>query len=75
MRVLVAEDGMKMARAIRRELEQEGYAVDVCTDGDETFRRGMDNDYDAIVLDVMLPAATASRSAGNSARGEGGRRS
>ena len=55
MRVLVVEDEIKMARSLRRGLEQDGYAVDVCMDGDEAFRRGLDNDYDAIVLDVMLP--------------------
>ncbi|MGH2594641.1 MAG: response regulator transcription factor [Actinomycetota bacterium] len=55
MRILVVEDEMKMARAIRRGLEQEAYAVDVCGDGDDALRRGLDNEYDAIVLDVMLP--------------------
>lgn len=55
MRVLVVEDELKMARSLRRGLEQDGYAVDVCGDGNEAFRRGLDNDYDAIVLDVMLP--------------------
>lgn len=55
MRVLVVEDEVKMARAVRRGLEQEGYAVDAATDGDDALSRASENDYDAIVLDVMLP--------------------
>lgn len=55
MRILLVEDEVKMARAIRRGLEQEGYAVDVCTDGDDALYRGIENDYDALLLDVMLP--------------------
>ena len=55
MRVLLVEDEVKMARAIRRGLEQETYSVDVCADGDDALRRSLDNEYDAIVLDVMLP--------------------
>ena len=55
MRILLVEDERKMARAIRRGLEQEGYAVDVCADGDDAVVRGIENDYDGVVLDVMLP--------------------
>jgi two-component system OmpR family response regulator len=55
MRILLVEDERKMARAIRRGLEQEGYAVDLSADGDDALRRGIENDYDAVVLDVMLP--------------------
>ena len=55
MRVLVVEDEVKMARAIRRGLEQEGYAVDTATDGSEGWFQASENPYDAIVLDVMLP--------------------
>ena len=55
MRILVVEDEFKMARAIRRGLEQEGYSVEVCADGDDAVIRGTENDHDAIVLDVMLP--------------------
>lgn len=55
MRVLVVEDEVKMARAVRRGLEQEGYAVDAASDGDDALSRASENDYDAIVLDVMLP--------------------
>jgi two-component system OmpR family response regulator len=55
VRVLVAEDEVKMARAVRRGLEQEGYAVDTTLDGDEALYLASENDYDAVVLDVMLP--------------------
>jgi two-component system OmpR family response regulator len=55
VRILLVEDEVKMARAIRRGLEQETYSVDVCADGDDALRRSLDNEYDAIVLDVMLP--------------------
>jgi len=55
MRVLVVEDEVKMARAIRRGLEQEGYAVDLAATGDDGCHLGTEVDYDAIVLDVLLP--------------------
>ncbi|HYT26856.1 MAG TPA: response regulator transcription factor [Actinomycetota bacterium] len=55
MRILVVEDEEKMARAVRRGLEQEGYAVDVAADGEEGLFQGTEHAYDAIVLDVMLP--------------------
>jgi len=55
MRVLVVEDEPKMARAIRRGLDREGYAVDSAGDGPSAVSLATDNDYDAIVLDVMLP--------------------
>jgi len=55
MRVLQVEDEIKMARAVRRGLEQEGYAVDVAPDGEEAVFQAAETDYDAVVLDVMLP--------------------
>jgi two-component system OmpR family response regulator len=55
MRVLLVEDEIKMARAVRRGLEQEGYAVDVAPDGEEAIFQAAENEYDAVVLDVMLP--------------------
>jgi two-component system OmpR family response regulator len=55
MRILVVEDEVKMARALRRGLEQEGYAVDVAADGDAGLRMGSEGEFDAMVLDVMLP--------------------
>ncbi len=55
MRILVVEDELKMARAVRRGLEEEGYAVDAVSDGEDALHRALYEDYDAIVLDVMLP--------------------
>jgi len=55
MRILLVEDEPKMAAAIARGLRQEGYAVDTATTGDEALFQARVYDYDAIVLDVMLP--------------------
>jgi two-component system OmpR family response regulator len=55
MRVLVAEDETRMASLLKRGLEEEGYAVDVSGDGLEAVWMATENDYDVIVLDVMLP--------------------
>jgi len=55
MRVLLIEDEIKMSRAIRRGLEREGYAVDAALDGKDGLHRAIEWDYDAVVLDVMLP--------------------
>jgi two-component system OmpR family response regulator len=55
VRVLVAEDHVKMASLLRRGLAEEGYAVDVVPDGDEAVVRATATEYDVIVLDVMLP--------------------
>jgi DNA-binding response OmpR family regulator len=55
MRILVVEDDKLVARAVRRGLEAEGYAVDVALDGIEGRWLAGENDYDALVLDVMLP--------------------
>lgn len=55
MRVLVVEDDLHLARAIRRGLESEGFAVDVAPDGEEGLWLAAESAYDAIVLDIMLP--------------------
>jgi len=55
MRVLVVEDDLRMARLLRRALEEEGHAVDVAGDGPEGLWMATENPYSAIVLDVMLP--------------------
>jgi two-component system, OmpR family, response regulator len=55
MRVLIVEDEAKMAGLIRRGLEREGMAVDVAGDGEEALWRAEAVEYDAIVLDLMLP--------------------
>src|SRR3954467_11292229 len=55
MRLLVAADDSKLARALDRGLRHEGYAVDVARDGDAALLHAGVWDYDAIVLDLMLP--------------------
>ena len=55
MRVLVVEDETRMADVIRRSLTKDGMATDVACDGDEALAMSAVVDYDAIVLDVMLP--------------------
>jgi two-component system, OmpR family, response regulator len=55
MRVLVIEDEVRMARLLKRALEEEGHAVDVARDGPEGLWMATENSYAAIVLDVMLP--------------------
>jgi len=55
VRVLLVEDQTKLARAVQRGLQQEGYAVDVAATGDDGLHLATEVDYDAVVLDVMLP--------------------
>ena len=55
MRILVVEDEPKVASFIRRALEEESYAVDVCPDGQKGLDWAQSIDYDLIVLDLMLP--------------------
>ena len=55
MRVLIVEDELRMAGLIRRGLVNEGFAADVASSGEEALISAGAHDYDAIVLDVMLP--------------------
>ncbi len=55
MRVLVVEDGIKMAGLIRRGLREEGLAADVAIKGEDALWMAGSTEYDVIVLDVMLP--------------------
>ena len=55
MRLLVVEDEARIARFIQRGLEEEHHAVDVATDGDEAVLLAMTNEYDVILLDILLP--------------------
>jgi DNA-binding response OmpR family regulator len=55
MRVLLIEDHKPMVRALRKGLEEEGFAVDVATDGEEADYKATTANYDVIVLDLMLP--------------------
>jgi len=55
MRVLIVEDEVKMAGLIRRGLREEGLAADVAIKGEDALWMAQATDYDALVLDVMLP--------------------
>ncbi|MEO1057391.1 MAG: response regulator transcription factor [Actinomycetota bacterium] len=55
MRVLVVEDNASLADAVQRGLTAEGFVVDVSADGIDGLWRAREFDYDAIILDIMLP--------------------
>lgn len=55
MRILVVEDDAKIAAFVSKGLQQAGFAVDTVGDGREALQMGLDNEYDAAVLDLMLP--------------------
>jgi DNA-binding response OmpR family regulator len=61
VRVLIIEDEKRLAAAIRRGLEAEGFTVDVAFDGLEGLWQAQSNDYDVIVLDIMLPGMNGYR--------------
>ncbi|MBW7955383.1 response regulator transcription factor [Patescibacteria group bacterium] len=55
MRILVVEDSHKIAGSIKKGLEQESYAVDIAYDGQVGFELAASEEYDLIILDLMLP--------------------
>jgi len=55
MRILIVEDEPRLQRNLAKALREAGYAVDTASDGVEGAFKAGDYDYDAIVLDVMLP--------------------
>lgn len=55
MRILIVEDEHKIANSIKKGLEQESYAVDVAYDGQEGYDLTVSEDYDLIILDLLLP--------------------
>ena len=55
MRILVVEDEHRIAQALKQGLEQESYAVDVTYDGEDGYNSALTDEYDLILLDVMLP--------------------
>ena len=55
MRALIVEDHLKMASLIRRGLRKEGMAADVAGNGEDALGRAQATEYDAIILDLMLP--------------------
>jgi len=55
MRILIIEDEQRLAKAIKKGLEQEAYAVDAAFDGLYGFDLAAVEEYDLIILDLMLP--------------------
>ena len=55
MKLLVVEDDKAIASALKEGLEDESYAVDAAYDGEEGFLCALNDEYDAIILDIMLP--------------------
>jgi DNA-binding response OmpR family regulator len=61
MRVLVVEDEVRLAQALRTGLTAEGFAVDLAHTGTDGLHMARENPYDAIVLDIMLPGLSGYR--------------
>ncbi|HEX6327669.1 MAG TPA: response regulator transcription factor [Jiangellaceae bacterium] len=61
MRILVVEDEVRLAQALQRGLRAEGFAVDLAHDGEEGLFLAREGDYDAVILDIMLPRLSGYR--------------
>lgn len=55
MRILLVEDEPRLVRSLARALREEDYAVDTAEDGEDGLYKAESTDYDAVILDVMLP--------------------
>jgi two-component system, OmpR family, response regulator len=55
MRILIIEDEVDLLKSLARSLREEGYAVDTANNGEDGLFNAVSNEYDAIVMDVMLP--------------------
>ena len=55
MHILFVEDEAKIANFVNAGLREYGFVVDYCDNGDEGYSRAVDNEYDALVLDIMVP--------------------
>lgn len=55
MRILIVEDEVKIANALKKGLEQESYAADVALDGEEGLALASSEEYDLLIVDIMLP--------------------
>src|SRR5579872_2796553 len=55
MRILVVEDEPDLLSSLAQALREEGYAVDTAADGEDGLFKAESSEYDAVVLDVMLP--------------------
>jgi two-component system OmpR family response regulator len=61
MKLLLVEDDKKIATAVKRGLDAEGFVVEVSFDGDDGFWKASEGTYDLIVLDIMLPGRNGYR--------------
>src|SRR6266702_5862905 len=61
MRILVVEDERRLAAAVRRGVQAEGFAVDLAHDGNDGLHLAREGGYDAVVLDLMLPGLSGYR--------------
>ena len=64
MKLLLVEDDTKLAAAVRRGLEAEGFTVEVATDGEEGLWRATEGTFDLVILDIMLPGRNGYRICG-----------
>lgn len=55
MKVLIVEDDRRISSFVQKGLREQGYAVDVCADGDEGFHLASTGSYTVVLLDIMLP--------------------
>jgi len=55
LRLLLAEDTYDLNRVLTMALRHEGYEVDSCLDGEDALNHAMENSYDGIVMDIMMP--------------------
>lgn len=53
--VLFVEDEAKIANFVRAGLKEQGFVVDYCDNGDEGYLRALENEYDVLILDIMVP--------------------
>jgi len=55
MKILIAEDEKKVANFVKKGLQEEGYVVDLASNGDDGLRLATDNTYDLVILDIYMP--------------------
>ena len=65
MRILVVDDDVRLCSVIARGLTEEGYAIDVAHDGEEGQYLAEANDYDLVILDIMMPKTDGITVCGN----------
>jgi len=61
MKLLLVQDDKKIATAVKRGLEAEGFSVDVAYDGDDGLWRATEGSYELVILDIMLPGRNGYR--------------